>query len=478
MKVYFANAEKASHRSLLQASGVTQYAVNLTHLPIPKKKELDLSVMFPAGDIVLYTSETDEDVSRYDDFVRQHYENIAMVIGRPDYDGTWLGERYIPVWNDPDDMERLAWLCQKNGRAAISDKAVNGKTISRIRNLVQRWDAKLIGLSSKPDVIASLPWDSVIVGSWTSAVRYGETQVWDGHGLRRYPAQQKDSARKKHRNDIIKLGIDYDAIVQDDNSEVARLAIVSWQAWEKTTFGVYEPQELDDEQEIGLSESVTDSNYPSNVPSVPNVAPRGSSISIRGAEMRHEDDKVLLPVIGIEQFTPQLAQTLAGDEESEELGVEKIPVISYKGNLLRQCNSCYLSARCPAFRQDSECGFKLPVEIKTKDQLQAALRAMLEMQVSRVLFARFAEELEGQGLDPALSGEVDRLFNLVEKFRNISDTRDMVRLEVEARGSSGVLSRLFGQSAGDVTRQLSSGGLNAHQANTMYQDVLDLSDDA
>jgi hypothetical protein len=99
------------------------------------------------------------------------------------------------------------------------------------------------------------------------------------------------------------------------------------------------------------------------------------------------------------------------------------------------------------------------------------------MQVSRVLFARFAEELEGQGLDPALSGEVERLFNLVEKFKDISDTRDMVRLEVEARGSSGVLSRLFGQNAGDVSRQLASGGLNPQQANTMYQDVLDLSED-
>ena len=193
--------------------------------------------------------------------------------------------------------------------------------------------------------------------------------------------------------------------------------------------------------------------------------------------MRHEDDKVLLPVIGIEQFTPQLAKTLAGDEDAEDLGIEKVPVISYKSGLLRQCNSCYLSARCPAFRQDSECGFKLPVEIKTKDQLQAALRALLEMQVSRVLFARFAEELEGQGLDPALSGEVERLFNLVEKFKDISDTRDMVRLEVEARGSSGVLSRLFGQNAGDVSRQLASGGLNPQQANTMYQDVLDLSED-
>ena len=53
----------------------------------------------------------------------------------------------------------------------------------------------------------------------------------------------------------------------------------------------------------------------------------------------------------------------------------------------------------------------------------------------------------------------------------------MVRLEVEARGSSGVLSRLFGQNAGDVSRQLASGGLNPQQANTMYQDVLDLSED-
>lgn len=174
MKIYFANAEKSSHRSLLQNAGVTRFAVNLTHLAVPKKKELDLSVMFGGNEVILYTSENDEDVTRYDDFIRQHYESLTAIIGRPDYDGAWLNERYIPVWNDPDDMERLAYLCQRYGRAAISDKAVNGKTISRIRNLIQRWDAKLIGLSSKPEIIESLPWDSVLVGSWTSAVRYGK----------------------------------------------------------------------------------------------------------------------------------------------------------------------------------------------------------------------------------------------------------------------------------------------------------------
>lgn len=478
MRIYFANAEKSSHRSLLQNAGVTKYAINLTHLHVPKKKALDLNDMFGGNEVVLYTSETDEDVNRYDDFLRQHYENLVMVIGRPDYNGEWLGDRYIPVWNDADDMERLAYLCQRFGRCAISDKAVNGKTISRIRNLMQRWDAKLVGLTSKPEVIESLPWDSVVVGSWTSAVRFGETQVWDGHGLRRYPAQQKDSSRKKHRADIMRLGIDYESIVQDDNAEVAKLAIVSWQSWEKATFGVYDPPTDDDEVEIGLSENDDNSNYLPVDHDDQNVARGGANITIRGAERRHEDERVLLPVIGIDHVLPDMAKSLIAEGEEGDLGIEPTPLLQYKSNLLRQCNSCYLSARCPAFRENAECGFKLPVEIKTKDQLQSALRAMLEMQMSRVLFARFAEELEGQGLDPNLSEEMDRLFGLVEKFKDISDTRDMVRLEVEARGSAGVLSRIFGQQVGEQSRQLSSGGLSPHQTDRMYQDVLDLSDDA
>ena len=104
----------------------------------------------------------------------------------------------------------------------------------------------------------------------------------------------------------------------------------------------------------------------------------------------------------------------------------------------------------------------------------ATLQAMIEMQASRVLFARFAEELEGQGLDPALSAEMDRLFSLIDKFKNISDTRDMVRLEVEARGSSGVLSRLFGNRAGEAAKQLPGGGLTQSQTDKFIQDVIDL----
>jgi hypothetical protein len=123
------------------------------------------------------------------------------------------------------------------------------------------------------------------------------------------------------------------------------------------------------------------------------------------------------------------------------------------------------------------CAFSLPLEIKSKDQLQAAMKALLEMQVGRVMFARFAEELEGQGLDSNLSVEIDRVFNLVEKMARISDNREMLRIEVETRGSSGVLSRLFGQKAGETNRMLPNGGLSEDATDALYADVIDFSED-
>jgi hypothetical protein len=78
---------------------------------------------------------------------------------------------------------------------------------------------------------------------------------------------------------------------------------------------------------------------------------------------------------------------------------------------------------------------------------------MLEMQASRVMFARFAEELEGQGIDTTLSTEMERLFKMVERFKDISDTREFVRMEIETRSGAGVLSRLFGSKVGESTKE-------------------------
>ena len=329
-------------------------------------------------------------------------------------------------------------------------------------------------MTSKPDLIERMPWESVLVGSWSSALRYGETQVWDGHTLHRYPAQQKESARKRHRADIQRLGVNYDAVLDDEVTAVAFLAIQSWKAWESKNFGGYDPMNDDDENEFAHlpeSQNIMISGDDQNPVS---VAPRGANIVTNVPEKRHGDARTLLPVMGIETITSIGSQTQDSQGESIEVDPEQVSVLRYNADPLRQCNHCYLASRCPQYQENTECAFSLPIEIRTKDQLNSAMRALIEMQVGRVMFARFAEELEGQGLDSTLSAEMDRTFKMVEAIKNISDSRDLIRFEVEARGSSGVLSRLFGQKAGEQARQLPNGGLSEEATNNMYADIIDL----
>lgn len=453
MKVVLSGGEKATYRNVLVDNKAPAIALNLTQYSVPKTKVVNLRELLGNAEVFVYTSDGDENVDEFDAFVREHADEIDVVIGRPDYNGDWLNEKYVPLWNDEFDMERLAYICQKYGRAAISDRAINSKTISRIRQLQQRWGARLYGLTSKIDTIESIEWDTVIVSSWTSVVRYGETQVWDGHGLRRYPAQKRDSARSKHRSDIVRIGCDYDAILEGDVKELSKLSVRSWLAWASSSGAYHLSGDLDESEfdtpETGGIVTMTPLNLTS-----PNPVSTSNVVAHDPPTARHESTKKLLPVIGVETAIAKTVFTTPDGEEVQEDQGKEVQALSYSDSGVRQCDSCYLASRCPAFQEHVECAYKIPVELRTKEQLRAVLRAMLEMQTSRVLFARFAEELEGQGMDSGLSAEMDRLFKLVKEFRDIEDTRDLVRFEMEARGSSGVLSRIFGEKAASKANEL------------------------
>jgi len=320
MKVYLGGGEKGSHRSLLLSNNVSNIAVNVTHLAIPKIKEFTIPDTFGTASILVYTSEGDEDLNRYSDFVRTHADNISLVIGRADMDGEWLGDKYVPVWSDDQDLERLAHICQKVGRVAISDKAINAKNISRIRSLSQRWGATLYGLTSKIEIIEALPWDCVVVNSWTSTIRYGETQIWDGHGLRRYPAQQKESSRKKHRSDIIRLGIDYDEVLDDNVNTIGSLAIRSWQQYEERNSSAYDPQDMDDEDEFSTEEEGDIIDISPETHKRVSADSRRASIDVAPLEKRHESDRILLPVMGIEHIVT--AGSISGSDQGESIEID------------------------------------------------------------------------------------------------------------------------------------------------------------
>ena len=473
MKVYFGGAEKGSYLSILLSAGVDSFGVNLTQLAIPKRKDLIIREKFHGGSVLVYTSESDEDIHRFDSFVRQHEEDLEVVICPPNYDGEWLGSKQVPIWNDKEDLERLAWLCQKHGKVALSDRAITGKTLPRINQLHQRWGTKMIALTSKIASIEAGPWDAVVVGSWTSVIRYGETQVWDGHAMRRYPSQQKESARKKHRTDILRLGVDFKEVMDDAVSAMGLLSIRSWLAWLGDDSSGYDPREVEGSDGDGCSDDSEIVTIGGDDHDGGNVVPYPPDIAIGTVLERHEDEKVLLPGIRVEQIASMGEQIQDEQGEYTEIAPDVVNTLTSTGALLRQCDSCYLAARCPAFKEHSECGFKLPVEIRTKDQLNAAMRVMIEIQASRVLFARFAEELEGQGLDPALSAEMDRLFSLIDKMKSVNESREMLSISMESRGTSGVLSRLFGTKAGETARQLPGGGYDAEQTDRLLGNVAD-----
>lgn len=451
MQVVLSGAERGASRRLLLANKVERVGVNLSQLHIPKRNPLNLSDRFEGVEIWLYTSDGDEDLERYTSFIFDHHDDIHTVIGRPDYDGKWLGSKYVPLWNDGEDLERLAHLMETNHRVAVSDKALDKIALARIKQLADRWGTSVICITSKVDFISAYEWDSIIVANWTSVMKYGETQIWDGRNLRRFSKEQKHSARTNHRADIERLlgGSEYDfeAVSEDNADALATLAIRSWLELEMAKSGAYSVDAGKGDEGSEWSEDPSegdDSNYPPVTEVTPSAATDHRPLTNTPPERRNEDEKRLLPFLESEEKSPH------GAADADPLALpsgepRQVSVhVARSGQTLRQCDSCYLAARCPEYRGGAECAYHFPVKLESMDQLKSMVNLILEMQVERTMFAAFAEQLEGQGTDITVSKEFDRVFKMVEAIRNLNDDRDIFSLKVEARSGAGVIDRIFG----------------------------------
>ena len=65
------------------------------------------------------------------------------------------------------------------------------------------------------------------------------------------------------------------------------------------------------------------------------------------------------------------------------------------------------------------------------------------------------------------------LFDLVEQFKDINDSRDILKINVEARAGAGAISRLFGPKAGDVQRELPGGPIQMAAFDSIAEEILD-----
>ena len=425
-RIYLAGAESVTHQELLISCQVQRVGVNVTSLLRRRSDTWVLDLPYPGWGWVAY-SDSDSTIEDLDWVCERVTIPPTWVIGPESWSAT---KGYLPVWNGDGPISEV--LVQGSPGMMVIDRVFKDKQLNR-RALAARSVGKILGAITGSIDTGIGRYDLIISGSWWSSFKFGETQIWDGNRMHRYGAERRAEVRTRHRKHIENLGVDADKILEGDPDESARLAIVSWQSFENDLSGP----------------------PPVSAPPVATIDPDDVLVSVGSAPAPIATTatqprlQTVLPVVSIGSIT---ATERHGDGTET---LEHQAVLQSVSETIRACDNCFLgSAGCPGFQPGQTCAYSIPVEIRSKDQLQGVLTAMIELQTQRVLQARFAEEVAGQELTPEVGREMDRLFGAVEKMRDIMDNRDSIKMTVEARGRSGVLSRLFGDRVGTNAKML------------------------
>ena len=493
MDLIFLGGEVPSHRNLLVDSGVKHIGVNFWRLMkrgLPKNKEYLLEERFP-DDVRIYVdgggyhlnkeklslSEIEDYAADYEDWVAINEDRIFMAteLDSKALGSAWIQEqrktfwedfgadRFIAVWHQDLGYPALMSLSQTYPHVGILGETINTDlTLSaRARAFESQYGVSFHGLAcSTPDNLRQVPLKTASTLAWISPMMRGETIVWDGTRLVRYQAKMKDQARPRYKSIVEKANLDFDLILSDDSNEVTKLAIWSYLQLEASLSKI-KPQVL--------SDRIADMDDPGSAetqglgPDNRGLEMRKNSVEIKG---RTAEEIKTLPVFSLSSKT-----IIDKDGEGRDV-IKDASVVENSGVSLRQCNTCFVAANCPAMKPDSACAFNLPLEVKTKEQLKALLNAIIEMQGSRVAFSRFAEELNGGYPDPNTGQEIDRLFKLVKQLKELEENKEFVRITAERQTSGGVLSALFGERA-NTLRQLPNNGLNEEQTTKIISDSLE-----
>lgn len=496
--IIFGGVEIPSNRTLLERSNVKNVMLSywgLRKRGLPKTKPYlinehflpEMRVWVDSGakqaDLAnLSPRELDEYAADYEEFIALNYDRIqgwiefdSQVLGLPKIQQNrtmaGLDPKMWVVWHESYNTMLLQKWAQEYKNIAIPYESIESVTSlsGLVRSLKAKNDVNFHALATvRPDNLRQIPFTTTSTLSWLSPMRRGETIIWDGTKLARYPKKMKDQARKRYKAVVEKAGLDFDKFINDDTLESTRVAIWSYLQLEaimdkdKPELELIKGSKLvdnsDDTLYTGLMEMM-------GVPS-DNSGDKGRKVERSEVVERDASEIQNLPVFGFK------TKTIVDQDENGNDILKDVPVVQTQQSSLRQCDTCFVAANCPAFKPSNTCAFNLPVEVKTKDQLKALLTAIIEMQGQRVAFMRFAEEMNGGYADPNVSQEIDRLFKLVGSMKDLESNKEFVRITAERQSSGGVLSAIFGDRA-QALRDLPNNGLNESQTTKIIKQSIE-----
>jgi hypothetical protein len=466
--IIFSGVEIPSNRTLLEKAGVQNVMLSywgLRKRGLPKTKPYligehflpNMKVWVDSGAVQadkanLSRQELEEYAADYEEFIGMNYDRIegwvefdSQVLGLP-----WVNQQRAAFQNDPKmwvvwheayGIPLLQVWGQQYNNIAIPGDVIESVTslAAVVRNLQLYNDVQFHALATaKPDNLRQIPFATASTLSWISPMRRGETIIWDSNKLARYPKRMKAQARPRYKMVVEKAGLDFTKFLEDDTLEATKVAVWSFLQLEKT---------MDNNKKRVVSDNSDDTLY-SGLMELGGVPSDNSGSEVRKVErvevvQRDPNEMQLMPGLGYEM------KTVIESVDGRDILVD-VPVVQSNMSSLRQCNTCFVSANCPAFKPDNACAYNLPIEVKTKEQLKGLLTAIIEMQGQRVAFMRMAEELNGGYADPNTSQEMDRLMKLVKSVKDMETNKEFIQITASRSSEGGVLSQLFGPRAGNL----------------------------
>lgn len=424
--------------------------------------------------------ELEEYAADYEEFIALNYERIE---GWVEFDSQVLGLNWVQqqraafendpkmwvVWHDTYSSAMLRQWSEEYKNVAIPGDVIETVTSlsGTVRSLKRTYGTEFHALATaKPDNLRQIPFDTASTLSWLSPMRRGETIIWDGSKLVRYPKKMKDQARLRYKSVVEKAGFDFGKFKGDDTLEATKVAVWSYLQLEKQMdkekpeLKLIQGDKVSDNSDNTLYSGLMDLDIdPSN-----NKGSEVRKVERTEVVQRDPNEVISMPVLGYQM------KTIVETEDGRDV-LKDVPVVQSNSASLRQCDTCFVAANCPAFKPANTCAFNLPIEVKTKDQLKGLLTAIVEMQGQRVAFMRFAEELNGGYADPNTSQEMDRLLKLVASVKDLESNKEFVQITASRQTSGGVLSAIFGDKA-QALRELNQ-PLNEEQTTFIIKDSLE-----
>jgi hypothetical protein len=453
--IYFSGAESRKWAELLEQQKAQ--AVSVSFVGISRRPDYLKPFVYPGNlfiDSGAYTfnradseyefEDAYEMAAKYMEFVRAQIDTASLVsefdakqLGldviremRSDFYDTLPPEKFMPVWHPEYGKDELEDLCSSYSVVGVCQSDIHGDTenVSMFNSMISRYHVRLHGVGiTSTKMIKAVKWDSVSSASWLTVSKFGDTQLWTGRELKRFPKDYKHH-RVTYRTYLNKNGFDAARIEADDSTELLKLAIWSWEEYVKSV-----------SKDKGVTKQPANSNTAAG-------SAASSEVATRLPEVRTEITEVRQTVV-----LPIMANAMSKDTASAEVK----PVLVMRSESMRICDSCHFKDNCPGFKPNANCLYNIPVEIRTKDQLRALHDSLIEMQTQRVLFMKMGEDMEGGFAGPELSSEIDRLNRLIKsKLDGDKNTFSMSMNVSEGTPKPNFMERMLGAEAASKLKQL------------------------